>query len=556
MTASVCPTRRAGGFPSGEDALQRTAPMVACRSDLDASNLLLAEAVRAVDTSITIGRVQAPGSIPIIYANAAFYAITGYAPGEVIGRDCRFLQGADSESSEMERLRAALQGGESVTVKLRNYKKCGESFWNELTLSPLRDASGSITHYIGLQRDITRTETIRQALEESRRAAAAAEAANRAKAAFVATISHEIRTPLNGVIGLTSLLTSAALPALEASYVRAIKSCADALSGLVNDVLDFSKIEAGQMVVQPIDFSLRELLETTADYFRTAAMDKSLSFTMQVGPDVPDSIHCDRQRLSQILFNLLGNALKFTREGGFSLDVSVDADGPQRRLRFAVRDTGIGIAEQDRHKLFKWFSQADTSSTRAYEGTGLGLAISRDLANLLGGDVRFRPGPAGGSCFTLDIPCTEASAVPPMADAANQQRARRRNQSILLVEDNDVNQLVATALLDRLGWTQVTTASDGQQAVDLCRAQAFDLVLMDCQMPVMDGFEATRRLRAAGITVPIVALTASAIAQDRERCLAMGMNDYLTKPIDAAALAAAMDRWLAVPAQQRSGRPA
>ncbi len=397
-----------------------------------------------------------------------------------------------------------------------------------------RDAKGRALRVVGTTKNITERKREQRALQEAVEAATSAN---------LATMSHEIRTPLNGVIGLARVLEESDLPPRDAGYVRMINSCAKSLLGMVNDVLDFSKIDAGQMVLESADCDLHALIEETGDVFAARARAKSVTFTARIEYDVPRWVSVDAHRLRQILMNLLGNALKFTTHGGFTLTVATGRLARDRSLRFEVSDTGIGITPQDQAKLFRRFSQVDASSTRRYQGSGLGLAISRDLAALMGGDIQVSSTVGSGSTFTLEIPLTPATAgermlapptpAPPMAAA-----------SILVVEDNAINQMVAKALLEKLGISDVTMAENGAEAVRLCAERSFSLVLMDCQMPVMDGFEATRQLRESGFDQPIVALTAGAVSDDRDRCLACGMNDYLAKPIDATLLAGALTFWL------------
>ncbi|MBL0422005.1 response regulator [Ramlibacter sp. AW1] len=401
-----------------------------------------------------------------------------------------------------------------------------------------RDGAGRVLHVIGTTKNITESKRHQSALQA---AVEAAEQAKRARADFLATMSHEIRTPLNGVIGLSRVLQESELPAREAGYVNLINSCAHALLGLVNDVLDFSKIDAGQMVLEPAACDLHALLEEIGGLFLDRARAKSVCFELRRAPELPRYVTVDPQRLRQILLNLLGNALKFTDRGGFALSVDMGSLARQRSLLFAVTDTGIGISPLDQARLFQRFSQVDASSTRRFQGSGLGLAISRDLALLMGGDIRVSSAPGSGSTFTLEIPLVPAATGPVVQPA---QRVLASTAPLLLVEDNPINQMVARALLEKLGFAQVTTAVHGEDALRLCREQSFALVLMDCQMPVMDGFEATRQLRASGFTMPIVALTAGAVSDDRDRCLACGMNDYLAKPIDAALLGGVLDFWL------------
>ncbi|HSW26703.1 MAG TPA: ATP-binding protein, partial [Burkholderiaceae bacterium] len=408
-----------------------------------------------------------------------------------------------------------------------------------------RNAQGRTVRMVGVTRDVTERRSQEDAL---RHAVEAANKANQAKADFLATMSHEIRTPINGVIGLARMLEDSPLAPQEAGYVRMINSCGNSLLALVNDVLDFSKIEAGQMVLEQIDTDLRELARETADVFASRACEKGVELIVRIAPEAPRRILADPHRLRQILLNLLGNALKFTATGAVTLRITAPLANGERRLRVDVTDTGIGIAADALPRLFRRFSQADASTTRRYQGTGLGLAISRDLAVLMGGDVTVTSTPGAGSTFTLDVPLRVAEQQHVCVAPPSSQRRPTGEMRVLLVEDNAINQMVALALLKKLGYTALTLAGDGEQALSLCAAECFDLVLMDCQMPVMNGFEATRRLRARGFAQPIVALTAGAVSQDREECLDAGMNDYVAKPIDSARLAATLERWLSVTA--------
>jgi len=403
-----------------------------------------------------------------------------------------------------------------------------------------RAADGQPRKLVGTSKDITER---RQADAELRRALEAADQASRAKTEFLATMSHEIRTPLNGVIGLTQLLADAPLPPMEKDSVAMIASCARSLLSLVNNILDFSRIEAGRLTLDVVPTDLVLLVRDVSDLFSVQAAEKGIRFDLRHEADVPRWIAADPARLRQILLNLLGNALKYTAKGGFSLHVRAEGAGAARLLCFQVFDTGIGIAQADQARLFTRFTQVGAATGRTQAGSGLGLAISRQLAQLMGGDIALASLAGRGSTFTLRIPLHEARA--PAAPPATAAHAVPSGVRILLAEDNEVNQLVAQRLLARLGYTEVTPVFTGRAAVDACTRQAFDLVLMDCQMPVMDGWEAARALRAMGIEVPILALTASATAGDRERCLGCGMNDFMTKPVEVEVLAQKLGRWLA-----------
>lgn len=403
-----------------------------------------------------------------------------------------------------------------------------------------RSPDGRATRVVGTIKDISERK---RADAELRRALAAADQANQAKSDFLATMSHEIRTPLNGVIGLTQLLAGARLPPMEADSVSMIDSCAKSLLSLVDNILDISKIEAGRLALERVPTDLSQLVQEVSDVFTVRAAEKGIRYDLLFEKNVPRWIAADPGRLRQILLNLLGNALKFTHEGGFSLRVLLQDDATAPHLVFEVFDTGMGISAEDQARLFTRFTQVDGSSRRQHSGTGLGLAISRQLAQLMGGDVALVSRRGHGSTFTLRIPLELAQPSTTTARAAaGTVHAEAR---VLLVEDNEVNQLVATRMLAKLGYRNVQQAFTGREAVDACTRQAFDIVLMDCQMPVMDGWEATTRLRQMGLKVPIVAFTASATSTDRDRCMAAGMDDYMTKPIELEILADKMQRWLA-----------
>jgi len=373
-----------------------------------------------------------------------------------------------------------------------------------------------------------------------------AETANLVKNQFLATMSHEIRTPMNGVIGTVNLMLDGDLSPRQRHYAEVIASSAQSLLSIINDILDFSKIEAGKLELELIDFNLHHLIRDLEQLYAIRAAEKSLAFRRTIAPGVPLWVNADPTRLRQILNNFLSNALKFTVEGEVSLDVSVDAGDPsQFRLRFAVSDTGIGISDEVQKKLFVAFSQADSSMARQFGGTGLGLAISRQLADLMGGQVGVQSGERAGATFWLVVPARPAEApvvavAPASSDAAPESRS---SCPILLVEDNAVNQLVARGLLRKLGYSDISVANNGQEALDKIAAGNYAVILMDCQMPVMDGYAATERLRAMGCRVPIVAMTANVVKGEREKCLAIGMNDYIAKPISQGALSAVLEHW-------------
>jgi len=504
---------------------------------------LLAHTLESIDESVVI---CSPDD-RILFVNRSWVRTYGYSEEELVGQNIAMVRSPITPHEVAREILPATLGG-GWRGELWNRRKDGTDFLALLTTASVTDDTGRLEATVGVVRDITEA---RRFEAELKRAKEEAERANRAKGDFLATISHEIRTPMNGVIGMTSLLLDTDLDGTQRDYADTVRKSADALLAIINDILDFSRMEAGKLAIEHEPFDLREVIGEVVGILTPRARTSGLGLSVVYPEDLPRRFGGDSGRIRQVLMNLVSNALKFTPRGEVRVAVDcVGLEGVNARMRVAVHDTGVGIPPDKQHLVFEKFSQVDSSNTRKYGGTGLGLAIAKQLIELMHGEIGMDSQEGEGSTFWFAVPLRVETrqTAPPVT------RARKHipdppllDARVLLAEDNPVNQKVAAGMLRRLG-LRADVASNGREAVEKCSAEPYDIVLMDCQMPEMDGYSASIELRrqelGAGRRMPIIAITADARDGTRERCLEAGMDDYLVKPIKLEDLRAMVGRWV------------
>ena len=510
------------------------------------------DAMRVINVDFEITRV-----------NEAFAALTGLALEEIPGKKCYdIFPGPGCHTADCP-LRQILAGNESLSVE--SEKKVTKSGWVifcSITAKPIKNRHGEVVEVVESFRDISTWKELEQNLLLAKKNA---EQASRIKSQFLANMSHEIRTPMNAIIGMSMLVAETKLSAEQANYIQVIESASHSLLGIIDDILDFSKIEAGKLILEEKPFSIADNIQQIVSLFAAKATEKGIELTSSSSPAIPPVLVGDPLRLRQIIVNLVNNALKFTEQGEINIKISLkEQRAKQVVLCFSIEDTGIGISPAKQKGLFEAFTQADASTTRKYGGTGLGLSICKQLVEMMSGDISVTSKEGAGSVFIFTA--LFATASPAERDflskcpngkvggsmiSTDEARERISGSHILLVEDNSINRQVASEILAKSN-ISVDIAVDGQEAVDKMSPSAglhFDAILMDIQMPVLGGYDATKKIRkieqeSKKPAVPIIAMTANAMQGDREECIAAGMDDYVSKPINRSELFATLAKWV------------
>jgi PAS domain S-box-containing protein len=509
---------------------------------------------RSIFENATDGIYQSTPDGRLTTVNPAMARIFGYdSPDEMIQAVSHIGRELYADPTERRKILSRVEKeGVVSNVESVGRRRGGDEVWLSWSARAIRGADGKIEGYEGTVEDITERK---RAEAELRNARAAAEAANRSKSEFLANMSHEIRTPMNGVIGMTGLLLDTDLTPEQRDYARTVRSSGDVLLALLDDILDFSKIEAGEVRIESVDFGPHEIIDEAVIPFERRAAKKGIEFRRLISDNVPGLLEGDPLRIRQVLTNLLDNASKFTHEGSISLKVErTDTADDAATIHFTVSDTGIGMTEEQTGRLFRSFSQADTSTTRRYGGTGLGLAISKRLVELMGGEISVQSEPGRGSTFSFSLPLglPDGTAPPPRTAATEASPSGPNSvadgggQRLLVAEDTVVNQIVAVELLKRRGY-KADVVANGSDAVEAASRTRYAAILMDIQMPGMDGYEATAEIRnhePPDRRTPIIAITAHALHGDRERAITAGMDDYISKPIRPEELDRVLDLWL------------
>lgn len=535
------------GIYSGDGKLMALEGFISDITDRKHAELEIRKLSSSVEQSPTIIIItNLLGNIE--YVNPQFYKVTGYSPDEVIGKNPKILKSGNTPKELYKTLWKSITTGKKWYGEFQNKKKSGELYWESANIFPLKNEFGDITHFIGMKEDITNRKNME---EDLIRAKEKAEESDRLKSSFLANMSHEIRTPMNAIIGFSQLLSDTGVTNKERiHYVNLIQNSSNDLLGLIDDIIDISKIEAGQIKIFKsqyfVDNILVELYDSHNEFLKTKENKKNLQliYNRPVGGQHV-VVYTDIDRFKQIIRNLLSNAIKFTDVGSVEFGYEIDYSQNYSFVRFYVKDTGIGIPEDKLTVIFDSFRQASVSDTKIYGGTGLGLAITKKLVELLGGEIWVESVTGKGSSFYFTIPYQPA-VIPNDVNLNGiiSKRAKKltlNSKTLLVVEDDDQSYFFFESILKKTK-SKIVRAVDGEQAVDFCRNQKFDLILMDIRLPKMDGYIATKKIKEIHPDIKIIAQTAFAMVGEKEKCMQAGCDDYISKPINIAELFDTIER--------------
>ena len=492
----------------------------------------------------------------IEYVNPAFSEITGYSYKEALGKNPKILKSGKHSSEFYHEMWETISSGSVWHGEIINKRKNGELYWEYFTIAPVKNRKGDITHYVGIKNDITwrkkaEVENIRL-LEEAQQARAEAEKANSAKSEFLANMSHDIRTPMNAVLGFTELLAKQITDPTQKTWIEAVKAGGNSLLTLINDILDLSKIESGKFNIYPEPVNIINITSELTLIFQAQIEQKGIRYVVEIAPHVPKVLLLDEMRLRQVLFNLLGNAIKFTAQGEIKLTIETvtpAASNDRCDILITVADTGIGIPASDHKIVFDPFKQRAGREASKYEGSGLGLTISQRLVEAMNGSIAIRSVPGQGSTFEItlrDIAISDASAKSEKKQTEDFENIRFANATILVADDIEFNRELVKAFFDNMTDVNIIEAENGASAVSLAEQNQPDIILMDIQMPVMNGYQAIKQLKKNERlkSVPILAITASAVKEEGEKIKSAGFDAYLTKPLRRAELFSELTRFL------------
>ncbi len=492
------------------------------QSQLELLSIIAEQTINGVVITDSHGKIE--------WINKSFTKITGYTIEEIIGKSPgSFLHGPDTDKNITQYMSENIRKGNDFTSEIINYHKDGSPYWIKIDCHPIKNSKGKVVKFFALEEDITARVKTEQALREAKEKA---DATSQAKDIFLANMSHEMRTPLNAILGMGNQLKKTKINERQSFFLETMNAAAEHLLVVINDILDISRIEAGKLQLEYIDFDLIALVKHSVQVLSPKAEEKGLDFKLTMDENISKIIVGDPYRLNQILLNILNNAIKFTEKGSVCVTVLMHKDDSDRQqLRFIIEDTGIGMEEVFLDNIFQKFMQEDSSIARKYGGTGLGLNITKQLVELMGGSIKVKSVKNEGSLFLIDIEFQKGNVENIIIDKKiNLSSSILQNIAVLLVEDNEMNRILAKTILNNFDAT-TTEAENGVKAIELLKEKSFDIILMDIQMPIMGGFEATHFIRSElKLDIPIIALTANALKGEKEKCVEGGMDAYLSKP--------------------------